>query len=104
MDEIGASTPSSRSVTASTSYWPSRSIDRAVAQSRASSAFTSGAVPRLRIDVPSRTSRSGSGNGSGFSSTLSITLTIAVVAPIPSVIASTTASDTTGVRPARRAA
>ena len=104
MDEIGASAPSSAQRDRFDVVL-AEPLDRPrLAQSRASSAFTSGAVPRLRIDVPSRTSRSGSGNGSGFSSTLSITLTIAVVAPIPSVIASTTASDTTGVRPARRAA
>ena len=73
----------------------------ASAQSRASSAFTSGAVPSVRIDVPRRTSRSGSANGSGFRNTLSITLTIAVVAPMPSVTANTTASETTGVCIAR---
>ena len=67
---IGASAPSRRRVTGSTSYWPRPSRVRAWAQSRASSAFTSGAWPRRRIDVPRRSSRSGSANGSAFRKTL----------------------------------
>ena len=53
------------------------------------------------MDVPRRTSRSGSAKGSGFRNTLSITLTIAVVAPMPSVTAKTMATEAIGVRIAR---